>query len=454
MRGDIMEKLATEGGPKTIPGPMPFAGFGAEFLGKEEEDAILEALRKRALCRIAHPLADSFAFKLEEGLRERLGTQLCVAVNSGASALHAAMVALEIGPGDEVLVSSAGWVSLATAVINVGAVPVMVDTDESLSMDTEDLRRKVTPRSRAIIVVHWRGLPANMGELLQVAAEHDLKVVEDCAQSFGGQYDGRYLGTVGDVGCYSFNVHKVITGGEGGALVCKDPEVFRRAVSFSGMYRYYRRFYDPEHSTAVMPLMPMLNLRLPELCAAMAWAQLPKLDRILGLLRARRDELVAGLKEVPALTLAPRHDPAGEVGYTLPLVFADEAAAGFFMAAMRAEGATNVSNFYMSFGGGESRGTAAFVQSEGLDLKESGQMGVGHTWHCVTQQIGVTEKLNPWRLAGAAGHRPPPPSLDRTVGRLKKVVALKTNVQMTSEHTALTVKAAAKVAAAMAAARG
>lgn len=445
--------LALEGGPKTITEPLPFAGFGAELIGEEEERYVLEALRGKNLCRITHPFADSFAHRFEEGIKRLTGAPFVHAVNSCASALHAAMVALDLGPGDEVLVSGAGWFATATAAINVGAVPVPVEYDESLTMDLDDLERKVNERTRAIIVVHWRGLPADMDRLMEIARKHDLRVVEDVAQSFGGTYRGRALGTIGDIGCYSFNMHKVITGGEGGALVMKEGPYYKRAVSFSGMYNLYLREYDDGERLS-MPQIPMLNFRIPELCAAMAYAQLEKIDTILGTLRARMRELTQGLADCPGLKIAPRHDPAGECGYTLPLVFDDAESADFFFQAMRAEGATNASSLQFGFGGGEARGTAAMAASEKQDPSESGYMPLAHTWRCLVGQEGPTEKLNPWRLRGDA----PPPALPdgvvpKTRERLRRVVALKTNVLFQERHTADVIRAARKVGEALERAR-
>jgi dTDP-4-amino-4,6-dideoxygalactose transaminase len=445
------EQLALDGGPKTIVEPLPWVGFGAELIGEEEERFVLEALRGRKLCRIAHSFADSFAHRVEEEIRRRFDTPFALVVNSCASALHVALVSLDIGPGDEVLVAGVGWFAVAAAVLNVGAVPVPVGYDESLTIDLDDLEHRVTDRTRALIVIQWRGLPADMTRLLAIARACKFRIIEDVAQSFGASYRGRALGTLGDIGCYSFNMHKILSGGEGGALVMRDGLLYKRAVSFSGMYNMYlRRFDDGERQS--MPALPMLNFRMPELCAAMILAQLSKLDAILGLLRARGSELASGIAANPWLRAAVRHDPEGDCGYTLPLVFDGPEKADFFFRAMRAEGATTVSNSSYGFGGGEARGTAALVASEGLDPTESGQMVFADTWRCLTAGAGPTEKLNPWKLTYGEQRGPGggPDTAAREVGgrsreRLSRVVALKTNVHLKSEHTAAILEAAKKV---------
>jgi hypothetical protein len=213
------------------------------------------------------------------------------------------------------------------------------------------------------------------------------------------------------------------------------------------MYNLYKRKFDDGERQG-MPRAPMLNYRMPELCAAVAFAQVGKLDAILGTLRARSRELLRGITEIDGLVLAPRHDAEGDCGYTLPLIFENAELARFFFEAMRAEGATNVSNARYGFGGGEAKGTASLVASEGLDPSESGQMPFAHTWRCVTERVPMTRKLDPWRAAYGDGDVPEH-SASRTFQRLERVVALKTNVLMQSRHTEGILRAARKVAAAL-----
>lgn len=437
--------LAVNGGEKLIKEAIPLAGFGADLIDEKEENAAVEALRTRTLCRISQPASRSYAKKLEETLCEYLDMPYTLVVNSGASALHSAMVALDIGPGDEVLISGVGWVSIASATINVGAIPVPVGHSEDLCIDLEELEASITEHSKAIVVVHWRGLPADMDGLMEIAKRRNLKVVEDCAQAFGGTYRGRALGTIGDIGCYSFNMHKVITSGEGGALVTRDPECYRRAVSFSGMYSFYRGKYNPDGGNTSMPDIPMLNLRMPEICAAIALAQMKKLEDILERLRSRRDELIEGLKQIPNLKLGKRYDVKGEVGYTIPVVFDTAEDAGRFIGAMYAEGANNITSIAHSFGGGESRGTVEMIRESGMDPAESGLMGIGSTWHCISKHVGPTTGLNPWTLAGIPEAKEPLQLISDSIAKMSRVITFKTNVLMEPRHTALLVEAARKV---------
>jgi len=458
-KGDV---LAFEGGMKSIVEDIPWVGFGAELIGKEEEEYVLDALRTRKLCRITTKFSESYCYRFEELIRERSGAPFVAVVNSCASALHCAMVALNIGPGDEVLVSGAGWFSVATAVINVGAVPIPLECDESLTIDVDDIEPKITPRTKAIIVIHWRGLPADMDRIMEIAKCNNLKVVEDVAQAFGGTYKGKFLGSIGDIGCYSFNMHKVISAGEGGALAIKDASVYKRAFSFSGMYNYYQwRYNDGNPST--LPTLPMLNLRMPEICAAIACAQMSKLDNILSILKTRHAELRNKLALMEGLKFALSHDPEGECGYTLPLVFPTSEAADFFFNAMLAEGAVNIATLkYGGFGGGEARGTAdlgkefaehvfgvlipPIPNAYSIIVREKmGSTVTADVWDCMTQHIGTSDKLDPWKLLNGPAPKLPEGIVPKTKERLGRLAAFKLNVMMEPRHIELLAKATEKV---------
>lgn len=424
---------------------IPFVGFGAELIGAEEELAILDVVRNKKLCRITHPFEESYVHRFEEAVRTRLGTPHFHAVNSCANALYAAMFALGIGPGDEVLVAGVGWFSIANAAIAVGAVPIPVDYDETLTLDLDLLESRISPRTKALVVVHWRGLPTPMDRVMQIAESHGILVIEDVAQSFGGSYQGKPLGTWGDVGCFSFNMHKIITCGEGGGVVCRSADMWKRVVSFSGMYNFWVK-QMPDAEAIGMPDVPMLNFRLPELCGALALAQMSKLDVILGTMRVRARELVAGLSEISALRLIPRHDVNGDCGYTIPLLFADAELASVFHRGILAEGVPNVSTAAQSFSGGEARGTAALVRSVGWDPAQSGGMAYADMWRPMIQQQGLSSGFNPWRLS------PESPTANETSIRstrekLARVVAFKLNPLIESRHVARMVTAARKVAA-------
>lgn len=258
----------------------------------------------------------------EQRLQRIIGVKHALAVNSGTSALICALVGAGVGPGDEVLVPAYTWVSTAAAPLAVGAVPVLVNIDESLSMDPSDVKRKTTPRTKAIIPVHMRNLVADMDPLMQIAHDHNLVVIEDACQAIGVEYRGRRVGSIGHAGAMSFNQHKNIKSGEGGALLTNDPRIFARARMYHDVGSYSRdeRFETDE------PLFVGLNLRMPELSAAILDSQLKRLDKQLAIRKAHRRVIVEELSRNPRLRISPHNDPTNAVGITVVFDDANDAA--------------------------------------------------------------------------------------------------------------------------------
>jgi dTDP-4-amino-4,6-dideoxygalactose transaminase len=171
-----------------------------------------------------------FCRRVERRLEQQLASPRVLLTTSCTHALELALMALGVGPGQEVIVPSFTFVSTANAVLRAGARPVLADIeDRSLGLDPEDVERRITPRTTALLPVHYAGIACDMEPLLEIAARHGLKVVEDAAQGLGASLDGRPLGSLSDAGCFSFHETKNITCGEGGALALRDPEVAQRA---------------------------------------------------------------------------------------------------------------------------------------------------------------------------------------------------------------------------------
>lgn len=169
--------------------------------------------------------------EFEREFRTMTGSSYALAMNSGTAALHSAYFAVGVGPGTEVIVPSYTWHATATPVLQCGAVPVFCDIDaETLTMDVDDMARRITERTRAIAVVHIWGNPAPMDKLLEVARQNNLSVVEDCSHAHGARYDGRPVGSLGDVGCFSLHASKPVAGGEAGVAVTDDPALFDRML--------------------------------------------------------------------------------------------------------------------------------------------------------------------------------------------------------------------------------
>ena len=201
-------------------------------MGQEERERVLRVLEKKRIFRyLPEGLEDSETAQLEREYAQFVGTKYALAVNSGTSALICALIGAGVGPGDEVIIPAYTWVTTACAVVAVGAVPVLCGSTTPY-LDPEDMAAKITPRTKAIIAVHMRGMSCDMERIMAAARLHNLKVIEDVAQANGGSYKGKPLGSFGDVGCFSLQQSKVITTGEGGMLVTDSEEIWQRAVIY------------------------------------------------------------------------------------------------------------------------------------------------------------------------------------------------------------------------------
>lgn len=264
----------------------------------------------------------SVSDRVERAFESVIGVRHCLAVNSGSSALICALVGAGIGPGDEVLVPAYTWVATAAAAIAVGAVPVLVEIDETLTIDPADIERKITPRTRAIIPVHMINLVCDMDSIMDIAARHDLIVIEDAAQAVGVSYRGRRVGSIGHAGILSFNQHKNVTCGEGGAVLTNDDRIYARALMYHDVGSYIRTT-NLKHDE---PIFVGQNMRISELQAGVLRPQIQRLDRLLRRRRAQRNAVVAALANVPpGFMISPHHDVDNAVGLSVIFPRAEQA---------------------------------------------------------------------------------------------------------------------------------
>lgn len=261
----------------------------------EEPRAAAEVVRSGWL--ISGPVVAEF----ERRFGLHLGGVEAVAVNSGSSALLVALSALGVGPGDEVLVPDMTFVSTATAAMFLGARPVFVDINlDNYCLDPKDAGPKITPRAKVIIPVHYAGHAADMDEIMELARRHDLRVLEDAAESHLARYrGGAYTGTIGDVGIFSFTPSKPMTTGEGGMIVTRDSDLAARC-------RLLRDFGD---TGKFRWDMLGFNFRMPEVMGAIGLAQLEKLDRTVALRRAVAARYTEALKDEEAVVLPTLRTP-------------------------------------------------------------------------------------------------------------------------------------------------
>ena len=315
-----MSTLARDGGPPVRESPLPSVSTAAgRRLGEEEIRALEEVIRSGKLNRTVAP--DSRVAAFEHAFAAWLGVGQAVASTSGTSALHLAVAAIDPNPGDEIIVTPITDFGSVIPILAQNAVPVFADVlPGTWCMDPESVRANITDRTRAIIVVHLFGQPADLDPILAIAAERDIPVIEDCSQAYGATYKGRAVGTFGSLGCFSLQQSKHITCGDGGVTVTNDPDLARRM----------RLFADkgwPREGEIRTHLFYGLNYRMTELQGAVALAQLPKLDAVIASRRRAAhllEELLAG---VPGISL-PALPGNGESVYWLFPVDVDTDALG------------------------------------------------------------------------------------------------------------------------------
>jgi perosamine synthetase len=232
-----------------------------------------------------------FITRFEQAFAEYTGVRYAASVCNGTVANHLALLALGLEPGDEVIVPTLTYFASANAIAYVGATPVFVDSQpDTWQMDPDDVRRKLTPRTKAILVVHVYGHPADMDALLAIAQEHNLYVVEDCAEAFGARWAGRHVGGFGHIAAFSFFGSKTVTTGEGGMVVTNDLELHRRVAHLRNQGQAEERRYWHD--------VIGYNYRMTNICAAIGLAQMERADELMErkLALARRyDALLAGL---------------------------------------------------------------------------------------------------------------------------------------------------------------
>ncbi len=302
---------------------MPGPGF--DLLGPEELAEVAEVLASGRLARYG-PDDDSFPAKVrgfEELVAELSETRHALALNSGTSGLFLALVALGVGPGDEVIVPGFTFVATISSVVYARARPVLAEIDGSFDLDPADVESRITPRTRAIVVVHMLGNPARLDELKAVAARHGLPLIEDSAQAFGATYRGRWVGGQGTVGVFSFNEYKTITCGDGGMLITDDEALYRRAFAM------HDQGHSPNRRGIEVGSRPFLglNFRMTELQGAVLLAQVRRLDRIREHLRSNRDLVRGILQDLPGIGFRELPDPGGDLATHLVVLFPDAATA-------------------------------------------------------------------------------------------------------------------------------
>jgi dTDP-4-amino-4,6-dideoxygalactose transaminase len=306
------------------------SGPGAYRIGEEELREVMDVMESGYLFRYGAESDPAFKRKvatLENEFAGYTGVKHCVAVSSGTGALLCCLAALGIGPGDEVIVPGYTFIASISSVILSNAIPVLAEIDESLTLDPDDVERKITDRTKAIMPVHMLGNPCDMDRIMEIARRRGLFVIEDCCQAAGASCKGKKVGSIGDMGAFSLNIFKTITAGDGGMVTADDGDLYERAFGFHDQGHKPNRTGVEVGNRSIVGM----NLRMNELTGAVALAQLRKLDGIMGELREKKALLKGMLTGMRGLGFR-RINGEEECATLLTLLFDDKRTADGFCA--------------------------------------------------------------------------------------------------------------------------
>jgi 8-amino-3,8-dideoxy-alpha-D-manno-octulosonate transaminase len=346
------EKLAIEGGARAVCelGPFP-TKIGADELleildmwefSPENTAKIKQIIESESnlkgphLFRYYNPRPSKVA-AAEKAMIDLVGTKHCLAVNSCTSALVAGYRALGIGAGDEVIVPGYTFFATSATVASANAIPVIVDVDETLCIDPEAIEKAITRRTKAVVPVHMRGAPAQMDAIMDIADRKGIPIVEDVAQAGGGSFGGRRLGSIGTIGCFSFDYYKVIVSGEGGFVTTDDEWLYTRAQSWHDCAACWRpdRFAREQKEGE---LFCGENYRMSELEGAVALSQIRKADRLIAGYRRAKKMIKEAIEKFDGMSFRRLTDEAGDTGICLVMFLPDADTTRRVLEAMQAEG--------------------------------------------------------------------------------------------------------------------
>jgi dTDP-4-amino-4,6-dideoxygalactose transaminase len=345
------QKLAIDGGKPVRTKPLPLEFPGVHHMGKEEIAAVTRVMKSRSLFRYYGVDLGKEVESLENEFSSFVGAKYALGVSSGTGALHTALGALGVGPGQEVIVPAYMWVSVIAAVVNHGAIPVFADIDDSFCLNPADVERKITKKTSGIIMVHMSGSPGNARAIQKIARDHQRFFLEDCAQCAGGSIDGQRVGTFGDMGIFSFQMNKNMTAGEGGCVVSNDYRLYQRAFAVHDL-----GYARDAKGRLIMDNADLClwgkGYRLDELRASVLRVQLKKLPAVIERMRSSKYRIREALAEFPQVKLRKIQDPQGDTGCFLLTTYPDAATAKRICEALRAEGVTTspqgISNVIMT----------------------------------------------------------------------------------------------------------
>lgn len=317
---------------------------GFEFFGEEEKKQINDVMSTGILMRYgfdAQRKGNWKALELEKKICHTFGCKHAQLTSSGTSALTTAMAALGIGYGDEVIMPTFTFVASFEAVISVGAIPVLVDIDESLTLDIDSVKAAITSKTKCVMPVHMCGSMADIDALQSICKQHNLILLEDACQSIGATYKGKHVGTIGDAGTFSFDFVKTITCGEGGAVLTNNEDVYIKCDGYTD------HGHDHKGIDRGADLHPFVgfNYRISELHAAIGVAQIDKLNNFLSIQRKNHALLRSVLSTIPEVTFRTIHDEEGDSCTFLSWFLPDEVTAAAVVSEMKEQNIL-AGNFY------------------------------------------------------------------------------------------------------------
>lgn len=317
---------------------------GFELWGNEEKKEVNDVLETGILMRYGFDVPRKGIWKsieLENAICEKFGSKYAQLTSSGTAALTTAMAALGIGAGDEVIMPTFTFVASFEAVLSVGAIPILVDVDDTLTLNTLAVEKAITPKTKCIMPVHMCGSMANLDALQTICKKHNLLLLEDACQSIGAAYKGKALGTIGNAGTFSFDFVKTITCAEGGVVLTNDENVYVKCDSFTDHGHDHK---GVDRGTDLHPFIGY-NFRISELHAAVGLAQIKKLDTFLSIQKKNHSALKNILLQVPEVTFRNIPDEDGDSCTFLSWFLPTEEATIAFVNEMKVQGIL-AGNFY------------------------------------------------------------------------------------------------------------
>jgi len=320
---------------------------GTELFGIEERKEVNDVMESGCLFRFNHDLTRNNhwkALEFESEVKKITGANYAHAVSSGSTAIAAALASAGIGAGDEVIVPPFTYIASVEAILFIGALPVFAEIDETLCLSAEGIKKALTPKTKAICLVHMCGGMADMDAIMKVADENNLILVEDAGQAFGASYKGTSVGLFGKTGSYSFDFFKIATAGEGGVLVTNDEKTYHLADSYTD------HGHDHVGSNRGMENHPIVgfNYRISELHAAVGLAQTRKVPGIIEQNRKNKALLVAELSKIKGLSFARLADPEGDSATFLNLLLPDTETAKRTVAELNKAGVGGFNYWYVN----------------------------------------------------------------------------------------------------------